>query len=196
MDKKFDIFDSLKKTGKPSVPEGFFASFSDNLSAKIEDESIVVGINKSDKAEVPLGFFDNFSDQLMDKIHEQENIQTKDTAQPKKSSFFRLKTFGIVAAAAACILLAINLIPVDEEESFTSENTAESDIIEEEEAFDEAYLAFLDEDEMIEFLIENEDIELGDEEGFETDSDEYYYDEDELYYLLGADIEDYYLEEL
>jgi hypothetical protein len=194
MEEKFDIFDSLKKTEKPTVPEGFFTSFSDKLSAKIGDIANVDGINKSQKAEVPAGFFDNFSDQLMEKINEQET-----TTEAPKTKTFSLRTFGIVAAVAACALLVFNLTPKDEAPNVVVDNTVDTEVFEEteDESIDEAYLAFLDEDEMIEFLIENDDIELGeDEEVADTEINEELYTDDDLYYLLGEDIEDYYLDEL
>ncbi len=194
MEEKFDIFDSLKKTEKPAVPEDFFTSFSDKLSAKIGDNANVDGINKSQKAEVPAGFFDNFSDQLMEKINEQET-----TTETPKTKIFSLRTFGIVAAVAACALLVFNLTPKDEAPNVVVDNTVDTEVFEEteDESIDEAYLAFLDEDEMIEFLIENDDIELGeDEEVADTEINEELYTDDDLYYLLGEDIEDYYLDEL
>ena len=52
---------------------------------------------------------------------------------------------------------------------------------------DEAYLAFLDEDELIDFLVENDDIEL------DTEDSE---DEEDLYFLVDGEIEDFYLEDL
>ena len=193
MEEKFDIFDSLKKTEKPAVPEGFFASFNEKLASKIEDESEVAGINKTQKTTVPAGFFENFSDNLMDKINDQEQ-----SIEPVKTKVFSLKTFGIVAAIAACALLVFNLMPSESDNNLTADTTNEVEDVtleSEDEAIDEAYLAFLDEDEMITFLIENEDIELDDEQD-DSEIDLDYYDEDELYYLLDGDIEDYYLEEL
>ena len=131
----------------------------------------------------------------MDKINEQET--SKETP---KTKIFSLRTFGIVAAVAACALLVFNLTPEDEVAQPLADNTDNTEVFEEtDESIDEAYLAFLDEDEMIEFLIENDDIELGqseDEEVSDSEIDEDLYTDDDLYYLLGEDIEDYYLEEL
>jgi hypothetical protein len=186
MEEKFDIFDSLKKIKKPAVPEGFFEKFSDNLSSNIEDGSDIQGLNKSDKIAVPSGFFDNFSDQLMDKINEQE----EQSLSKNKSGIFTLKRLGVVAAVAACVLLIFTVLPNNSDEELTVEVAIES--TDDSEQVDEAYLAFLDEDEMIDFLIENDDIDLGDDDDYEDDL----YSDDDLYYLLGEDIEEYYLEEL
>ena len=44
MEEKFDIFDSLKKTEKPTVPEGFFASFGDKLSSKLKAMQMLIAL--------------------------------------------------------------------------------------------------------------------------------------------------------
>ena len=154
MEEKFDIFDSLKKTEKPTVPEGFFEKFSNNLPSMIEDDTDIQGLNKSEKNAVPTGFFDNFSDQLMDKINEQENHSPDEN----NSGIFTLRRLAIVVAVAACFAMIINVLPDDSDRELTSEIAF--DDINGNEQVDELYLAFLDEDEMIDFLIENEDIEL------------------------------------
>jgi hypothetical protein len=179
MEEKFNILDSLKKTAKPEVPANFFNAFSDELSAKIANEEL--SLNKKEMPAVPEGFFESFSDNLMETIAAEESANL---VPPKESrtKVIILRILGTIAAAA-CLLLAFNLIDKEDEIIQTVQVAAST-----EEEAEDAYLAYLDEDEMINFLIENEDIALEDNELDLEDED--------IFYFLDDDIEDYYYDEL
>lgn len=183
MEDKFDILDALRKRPKPEVPEGFFDQFADSLELEksFAEQDL---FSKKSKPTVPEGFFDQFSAQLMDKIAEQEEEQ-----QPSKR-IFTLKNISIAASIAACLMLGFFLFNTNENNEIQS--IASTQLEENETELtesDEAYLAFLDEDEMIDFLIENDDIDL-DESSDEKDLS------DDFYYLVDGEIEDFYLEDL
>ena len=74
MDDKKNILDELKKRQKPSVPEGFFESFSDGLMKRIEEDNVLDDVHSTTKPEVPEGFFDSFAANLMAKINEEKSL--------------------------------------------------------------------------------------------------------------------------
>ena len=181
MEEKFNILDSLKKSAKPEVPANFFNEFSSNLMKQVSQEQLP--FKKSDSPEVPAGFFDSFSDQLMDKIAEEEKASATPTPpKQSRSKIFFLKITGAVAVAA-CLLLLFNLIN-SEENAVETENVATYS----EEETEDAYLAYLDEQEIVDFLIDNDDIVL--------EEDELDVEDEDIFYFLDDDIEDYYYEEL
>lgn len=186
MEDKKDIFDEFGKRKKPSVPEGFFDSFSDKLMDKIsEEESPLASITKSDKPEVPVGFFENFADKVSTEIQKQESVEDK------PSRIISLKVMGFVTAVAACLLVMFAILPSDDEPVVATIDEVE-ELDEQmnlaETVTDDEYLAFLDGDDVIDFIIENEDIEIEDDASSEEDEDVFYY--------LEEDLEEYYLDEL
>ena len=174
MEENKDILNNLKKTKTPEVPEGFFENFSDDLLSKISDsDNDINKIKKTDKVSVPDGFFENFSDNLMEKIND---------STPNKGRIITLKVMGFVSAVAACLLVMFTVMPNDEEKE-TAETAVENV---QEIMSDDELMAYMDEEEIIDFIIENEDIDLEDASTVE--------DED-VFYFLEEDIEEYYLEE-
>lgn len=191
MEHKYDILDSLVKSEKPEVPNGFFENFSASLDTHAIDESTSIGTTKKNKPEVPKDFFENFSSQLMDKI-EAEELNHESSESLTKHPIFSIRNISIVTSIAACLIIGIFI--------FNQEDTIETDtniVVAESESnesvlteSDEAYLAFLDEDELIDFLIENEDISLNETTDEEEDITE------DLYFMVDGEIEDFYLEDL
>ena len=169
-----NILDSLKKRNKPEVPQGFFENFSENLAANLSEQSGLEDVTKANKSEVPEGFFENFSSDLMNKIEAQEK-------KPSKIISFRF--IGYAVAIAASLLILFTVLPKDEVS--LSDNTSDVKVETVDEFTDEDYLAFIDEDEMIDFIIENEDIEI------DESSDE---EAEDVFYLLEEDLEELYLE--
>lgn len=179
MEEKFNILDQLKKTAKPSVPEGYFENFYSKLELEGDFNESAIGLNKKDKPEVPSDFFANFSADLMDKIKEQED----ETAEPER--VWPLKLVGFVTAVAACALIFFMLKPTNEGQTLAE--TVDNEVTETEEQHVDTYLAYLDEDEIVDFLLENDDIEIANE-FTEAEEDEYYF--------LEEDIEELYREDL
>jgi len=176
-----DILNHLKKHKKPNVPEGFFDNFADELMSKIENEkSILDSINKAEKPKVPEHFFDNFADSLP--------IDDK-----KETKIISLKTVVIITAIAASFLLLFilntnsqNPNVANKEQPKTlidSIQTIETTTINQ----DDEYLAYLTEDDLIDFIVDNQ-IEV-DENVFDLVDDE-----DDLFDEVESEIEDYYYE--
>ena len=180
MEEKFNILDNLKKSEKPQLPTNYFEQFSEQLMDKLDVETIESNLSKANAPEVPDGFFDSFADELMDKIKAEETSETNPSKS--KGRIIALRVMGF-AAAAACLLLIINLVKSNEEIESSTETAVYS-----EEAVEDAYLAYLDEGEMINFLVENEDIEL--------EEDELDTEDEDIFFFLNDDIEDFYYEEL
>lgn len=209
MTEKNDIVSFWKLRSKPTIPDGFFDQFSVDLMQKIEQESGFLGqltkskkptlpdgffdqlmndmpvaesdfsldeLTKRDLPTLPVGYFDHFNAQLAETI--QKDIKTTAT----KSRVIPLRIIAAVSAVAASIVLVISVVNY-------SSNSVESDIqvaelASEEEVYD-AYLTYLDEDEIIDYIVEN-DIEIG--EGSDSVHVEDYLD------YSAQDIEDFYLE--
>lgn len=177
MEEKYNILDQLKRTAKPEVPEGFFERSPSKILGQIEGLSDDIQIQKRKQAEVPADFFENFSGNLMEKIKSEESAQSEPTR------VWPMKLVGFVTAVAACALIFFIVQPSEEEEAL-AETTTEYEV--EDENVD-SYLAYLDEDEIVDFLLENEDIEIGDELTEE---------EEDEYYFLEEDLEELYFEGL
>lgn len=202
------ILDSLKRREKPVVPSGFFDDFFDSLMTEIDAESGLLGqLSKRKKPILPAGYFEQktdfmeelneapllsalvlaekptlaetFFDQFPDQL--QEQLTTLDASKITRNRIIPLwLTTGISAIAAT---LAIFFI-VRGLNSGIDEPIAVSEPLEEE-TFD-AYLSYLDEDEIIDYLLES-DIDITTNN---SDVDEQTYED-----YSTEDIEDYYLEE-
>lgn len=176
MSEEDNILNKLLKAKKPDVPKGFFENFSDDLSAKIsEDEAGLHKFKKSSKPEVPSGFFDAF---------EQKMVTNTSNQPASKSTIIRLKVIGFASAIAASLLIMFYFLPVDEQTQ-TSDiepiNAAKT-------ISEEDLLAFVDGDDILDFVLENEDINI--ESDIQSDEDE------DIFYFLEDNIEDLYFEEL
>lgn len=177
MENKKNILDELNKREKPSVPNGFFENFSDELMAKIaEQESGLGDLKKTAKPEVPAGFFEGFT----------PDIPKSGGAPTRSTRVYILRAAGFASAIAACLLVMFYLMPNDGNESdlsYTSDTTISEDNVS-----DEELLAYVDGDDILDFIVNNEDIEIDDETTTQEDEDVFYY--------LEEDIEDLYLEGL
>ena len=151
MEENKDILNHFKKRKKPTVPEGFFEQFYDELMAKIaEKESGLDAFQKSSPPDVPADFFENFAKKIPAKTPSDNTNQ--------RTQVFNLKVIGVIASAAACLLIMFQLIQFDQTEVETpSASTNEQTIYTEEDL-----LAFVDEDDIVNYIIE-EDVELSNE---------------------------------
>lgn len=179
MNKDQDISDWLKKSPKPEIPEGFFENFQANLMDKIEaqddDTEGLEFLKKSAKPAIPEGFFEGITEKVL------EENNTNEDEQVIKISTWRW--IGAVASIAAILTILFYVIPNGNE----NEEFAETDEIIEESPEEkrtlnddeiDTYLTYLDEDEIIDYIIEHE-IEVdvnASEEIEESEEDEYYLD--------------------
>jgi hypothetical protein len=161
-----DILNNLKRTETPSVPNGFFDSFSDQLMTKIEGSTFLENLPKENKPEVPDGFFESFSDNLIKAIK-----------PVKKTKIISLRNILAVASVAAVLTFVV----------FTTNQNQQVIIVETvvEELADEdydMYLAYLDESTIVDFIVENnlsinESSEIDESiyREIESELDSYYY---------------------
>jgi hypothetical protein len=164
---------TLLKRQTPEAPADFFKTFHQNLHAEIESKSVFSDLNlkKSGKPNVPENFEAEFKESLMKKIHQ----------KPANSRILRITFWSTAAAVAASLTLLFTLntkSPSDQNEAITETNSELS----EEESLD-TYVAYLDEEELVDYIIENE-IDMG-----QTESES-----DEVYDYVSSDIEDIYLD--
>lgn len=169
MKEEKDILNNLKRTEKPSVPAGFFDSFSDKLMSKIEEDSFLEILPRQNKPTVPEDFFESFSDKLIKEIKPEIKVT-------KKSKIIPLRIFLAVASVAA-VFTFIVLTTKQNEEQILVETVVEELA---DEDYDD-YLAYLDESTIVDFIVEND---LNIEE--ESDIDESIYSE------IESELDDYY----
>ncbi|MEX1000895.1 MAG: hypothetical protein WDZ35_02150 [Crocinitomicaceae bacterium] len=177
MKKQKHLLQQFSKSEKPEVPHGFFDHFPDELTATIsENEGKLHTFQKTEKPEIPDGFFTAFSQKMNDLPLPVE----------KKANVIRLKIAGFVSAVAACLLLGFFLMPEPETEVIAHNQTEKEDTEESVDA--DYYLAILEEDDLVNFILENKDISVKTEEV--TDNQE------EIYDFLKDDLEELYIENL
>lgn len=202
MNNQTDIFSLLKKTKKPNVPEGFFENFSVRKNQDTLEQNFT---NKSDKPNVPEDFFTNFSKEILSVISEEEKteftylikskqpvvkenyfeefptkIQKVLSAKKRRSKIIRISFISSVASVAASLLIIFSLQnttpetissqPID-----TTSGTEENNQV-------EFYTAYLDETEVIDYILEN-DISIQSQD-----------ENNEIFEYVADDVEDYYLE--
>lgn len=213
MKDKKDILSDWQLRDKPQVPGGFFDHFADNLMERIESESGILGqLKKSKKPSVPDGFFDNLlsaietdSDQKQEETHlvdqlskrtlpevptnyfEQfendilEKVQNMGNGSAKRGRIISLRLITTVTSIAAAIAIIFSIVDFSPNDPKNSSGP----IVEEANEMADNYLAYMDEDELIDYIIEY-DIEIDDT----TDLFEY----DDYDDFSEEDIEDYYLD--
>lgn len=208
MEEHFDIFSKLIKRRKPDLPENFFENFQSNLASSLSNQNELdhLTLSKNKAPEVPADFFKNFQANLQAEIESESafsDLKLKKTNKPivpanfesdfrealmkkihqKNSNGRILKiTFWSTTAAVAAgltLLFTLNLDSTEPQPEVLTETNSEST---DEESLD-TYVAYLDEDELVDFIIEN-DIDMGQSE---TESDE-------VYDYVSGDIEDIYLD--
>tara|TARA_B100000809_G_C14792458_1_gene407157 strand:+ start:48 stop:566 length:519 start_codon:yes stop_codon:yes gene_type:complete len=166
-----DILNNLKRTEKPSVPNGFFDSFSDQLMTNINDSTFLESLQKENKPEVPNGFFESFSNNLIKEIE-------SEIKPVKKAKIIPLRIMLAVTSVAAVITFVV-LVTNQNKQPIIVETVTEEFA---DEDYD-AYLAYLDESSIVDFIIENnlsiDDYSEIDESIYseiEGELDNYYYD--------------------
>lgn len=175
MKEEKDILSNLKKTDQPSVPNGFFESFSDQLMSKIETDSLLESLPKTNKPAVPEGYFETFSDKLMEKLPA--------TAAPvKKTKIIPLRIMLAVASVAAVLTFVVLTTKQNEQPILAETETSTEIVIDElaDEDYDD-YLAYIDESTIVDYIVEN-DLDIDDE----TEIDESIYSE------IESELDDYY----
>ncbi|MBD3638774.1 MAG: hypothetical protein HUJ25_15580 [Crocinitomicaceae bacterium] len=201
MKEKKNILDHLKKRQKPDVPKDFFENFSDDLMAKIEEEeSGLKNFQKTTKPDVPAEFFENFAQNITQKVSNSE--------ETNKPRVIRLKVIGFVTAVAACLLVFFLIKP--DNTTPTADNTQDQNNTENAEPIsDEVLMAFVDENDIVDFILEEEidlsenQVEVNLDENTEdknasggTNSDLDELDQDDIYQYLEEDLDNIYLEDL
>lgn len=169
MKKEKEILNNLKRTERPSVPEGFFGSFSDKLMTKIDNDSFLETLPKHNKPKVPKDFFESFSDKLIKEIESKNKVV-------KKTKIISMRL--MFAAASVAAIFAFFVLTTKQNTQPILVETVNEELLDED--FDD-YLAYLDESTIIDFIIEND---LNIEE--ELDIDESIYDE------IESELDDYY----
>jgi hypothetical protein len=208
MEEHFDIFSKLIKRRKPTLPENFFENFQSTLSSGLlnptNEEDLT--LPKAKAPEVPFDFFKNFHTNLQAEIESEsvftdlslkksikptvpENFETEFTAalmtkirqKPTRGRILTITFWSTAAAVAAGLTLLFTLntdSATDQTEVLTETNTEVSD----DESLD-TYIAYLDEEALVDYIIEN-DIDMGQAES----------ESDEVYDYVSSDIEDIYLD--
>ena len=169
MEEDYDISSKFKKTKKPSVQVGFFENFYVSIKDEIDAEESFAHLNiaKRKKPTLPENFSIDFSTDLNKKINDKPN---------NRGRIIRLSFLSAVASIAAVLTILFYINQNDQPIIFSD---TEPVIMQNEETID-TYVAYLDEDEMIDYILEN-DINIGD-------------DEDEIYDYVESEIEDVYLD--
>ena len=176
MSENKNILDQLKKRKKPEVPEGFFTRFSENIiHLTNEENSFIEDLATSQKPDVPDGFFDSFPDKMLKKVKEEK---------PERGRIIPLGVWATLTSAAAVLAVVLWINQGNNDTNELSENTATEEYSLQDEDYD-AYLTYVDEGEIIDFMIEN-DVSI------EDDGTTSY--EDDVYDYLGDDLEELYLE--
>ena len=166
-----DILNNLKRTEKPSVPDGFFDSFSENLMSKINEDSFLENLPKHNKPEVPSGFFESFSDNLIKEI----DTEIKPVKRTKIIPLRIMLAVASIAAVFAIVVLTAN----QNEEPLITETVVEELA---DEDYDD-YLVYLDESSIVDFIVDNDlsiddysEIDESIYSEIEGELDNYYYD--------------------
>jgi len=208
MEDFYNLPNWIRKSAKPVVPDDFFTRFPDNLMSVIDGETDDLSALKSlSKPQVPQGFFDSFPDKIMARIAEEDQslhefpllAQLKLAPKPnvpagyfnsfsahisspqKKSRIISMPIWYSLAGAAAVILLFFLIYNPSQPVVADDQQTASSKT----EAHHDEFLTYLDDDEIIDYIVEH-DIAL---EG-DHNSDEHA----AIYEFAGDDVEEYYFD--
>ena len=173
----------LKKSEKPAVPEDFFS----NLTASIgpEDSPFTFdNLQKRKNPTLPAGYFEESTDRIMAALKATSN------ADKKGGRIINMRLVRLISLVAATVAIVFTVVHFssDPNEDFRAEdlpqNSAPEIELPIEDDYDD-YLAYLDEYEIIDYIIEN-DIEI--EDTLDVIDFEDYSDFSE------EDIEEYYLD--
>ena len=162
MSKENNILNQLKRTDRPSVPNGYFDDFASSLKLDEVSTSFLETVPKNEKPEVSTEFFETFSTDILTQLDPQ-----------KKGKVISLKSIFISVASVAAVVSLV----------FFATPTTQYVPIAETEYNTEEYLAFvdLDESDYIDFIIENNisfNEEIDEEVLYELESelDDYFYE--------------------
>lgn len=199
MEERYDILNHLKLSAKPAVPENFFSTFEEKLMAEIAKSPFTLDqLRKNHQPSLPEGYFDKFEPEIEHKKFEISDL--KKTTQPnlpisyfntnedqlvnatKIKKFRKLTWWSLAGSAAAAIIIFFSVFK-DRTASETVTNNSISAAVSEEN-INETLLTFLDEEDLIEFIIHN-DVAIEDTATI---------DENEFSDFSTEDIEEYYLE--
>jgi hypothetical protein len=177
------VLGQLKKAEKPAIPEDFFSNLTASFSP--EDSPFTLeNLQKSKKPTLPVGYFDESADRIM------EAVKATNNEDKKGGRIINMRMVRLISLVAATIAIVFTVIHFssDPNDGFIVEDVPENNIPEieltVEDNYDD-YLVYLDEDEIIDYIIEN-DIEIEDTVDvidFEDYSD-----------FSEEDIEEYYLD--
>ena len=169
MEEEYDIASKFLKSKKPLVPDGFFANFYNSIKDEIDAEDAFLNLNivKRKKPSIPENFSVNFSSEIDKKI------------TPKFKNHGRVIRLSFISAVASVAAVLTILFYLNQNNEPIQISNAVPTFQQDDEAF-EAYVAYLDEDEMIDYIVEN-DISVG-----ESD--------DDIYDYVESEIEDTYLD--
>lgn len=196
MEETSELFLKLFKRKKPNVPDGFFQNFHAQLNSKILSDL-------KEKNDVPQDFFKNFHSQLKDEIDAENalsDLGIKKSKKPNLPTEFRTEfvselqkniarkksrtklirisfwsaTSSVAAALAILFLLNTkdqtpNDIAVEQPQTMSEENL-------------DTYAEFVDEGELIDYIVEN-NVDLGEDD-----------EDDVMLEYLDSDLEDIYLD--
>lgn len=202
MNNQSDIFSQLKKTKKPNVPEGFFERFSVDINQNDFGQNLS---GKAKKPKVPEDFFDSFSKEILNVISEEEKteftylnkskqpvvtenyfeefptkIQKILKAKKRRSKIIRISFISTIASVAASLLIIFTLQKTTQE-TIRSQPTQTTSFSNQNDPV-EFYTAYLDETEVIDYILEN-DISIQSQD-----------ENNEIFEYVADDVEDYYLE--
>lgn len=177
------ILGQLKKSEKPSVPEDFFSKLTVSLDS-INEESILDKAIKAEKPSLPAGYFDQSVDCVMTAVKE---VQTNKKRTGRIINMRTIRIMSLVAAAIAIIFTVVQFSSNSEKDDqallLPIESQQEIELMPED-SYDD-YLVYLDEDEIIDYIIEN-NIEIEDTADV--------FDFDDYSEFSEEDIEEYYLD--
>ena len=171
-----DIPNWIKKSRKQEVPDDFFENFSSQLMEKIqsEDSQLPAHLKLNSKPSVPSGFFDSFGEEVQAKIKEHKSSS--------RGKIIRMRNLMMLSAAAAAVLLIVFFSRQNfQSDEIISPNTAN---LETESNYDD-YLVYLDDDEIVDYIIDN---------GIELENADDVSEREAVYDYVGDDIEEIYTE--
>ncbi len=211
MEQSYTTLDLLKLSPRPGLDVDFFADFPERLLAKVEDSAPSFdGPIKSNRPKVPAGFFDSFADTLLSKINSPVDSESERhtgtlldslsiSRKPNVPDEFFTSAYNLeihpirksrvismtrwMSGCAAAILLLFFLVYKPSSDLPVQTNASASSA--RSEAEQEEFLTYLDEDEITEYIIEN-DVDFSEYGDNET--------QNTLYDFAGDEIEEYYFD--
>lgn len=140
------ILSQLKKSSRPPLPEDYFSNLI--VSTENEDFASIDSLSKTAKPTVPSGYFDTLPFTITSKIEAENQLKQQSTR------IIRLKWVAAVASAAAIVLICLNLINFNSNQS-TMLNKEQLVDLEQTNLNEADYLlSYIDEFEMVEYILD------------------------------------------